>query len=74
MTNPPFDIDRLSAAERIELAEKLWDSLRNAPEDLPLTTAQAEELDRRLAAYREDGDPGEPWRAALAKIGRGTTG
>jgi putative addiction module component (TIGR02574 family) len=60
----------LSPDERIRLAVELWDSLLPTPEEVPLTRAQAEELDRRVAAYEEDGDPGEPWRPALDRIGK----
>jgi len=71
MALPQLDIDRLSAEERIQLAEELWESLLDRPEQIPLTPAQEAELDRRLEAYRRDREPGEPWREALAKIGKG---
>lgn len=71
MALPQLDIDRLSAEERIQLAEELWDSLRDRPEEIPLTAVQEAELDRQLEAFRQDRDPGEPWRTALAKIGKG---
>jgi putative addiction module component (TIGR02574 family) len=71
MALPQLDIERLSAEERIQLAEELWDSLLDQPEQIPLTPAQEAELDRRLQAYRQDREPGEPWREALAKIGKG---
>jgi putative addiction module component (TIGR02574 family) len=45
-----IDINRLTPAERIMLAEDLWESLASDHEPLPLTPAQSEELDRRLAA------------------------
>ncbi len=42
-------IDRLSVAERITLAQEIWDSIA-AEQALPdLTAAQKEELDRRIA-------------------------
>lgn len=67
MAPPLLDIDCLSPTE---LAEKLWDSLRTVPEEVRLTAAQEEELDRRHEAYREDRDPGQPWREALSEIGK----
>jgi putative addiction module component (TIGR02574 family) len=70
MALPQLDIERLSPDERIRLAEELWESLRQRPEDVPLTPAQAEELDRRVEIYRRDSEPGEPWRQALAEIGK----
>jgi len=68
MAKPLLDIDRLTPDERIDLAEALWDSLAATPEAVPLTEAQAQELDRRLEAYRKDCNPGTPWREALRRI------
>ena len=68
MALPEIDMDRLSADEKLDLAERLWETLREEPEKIPLTKAQEEELDRRWEAYRKDGDPGVPWREALAEI------
>jgi putative addiction module component (TIGR02574 family) len=45
-----FDISHLSPAERILLAEELWDSLAPDWQTVPLTPAQQEELERRLNA------------------------
>jgi len=70
MALPQLDIQRLSPEERIRLAAELWDSLLETPEEVPLTQAQTEALDRLLAAYREDRDPGEPWRGALGRMGK----
>jgi putative addiction module component (TIGR02574 family) len=68
MSSPLFDFSHLTADERVELAEELWDSLSEIRDALPLTDLQAEELDRRVAEYREDRNPGEPWRAVLKEI------
>jgi putative addiction module component (TIGR02574 family) len=68
MARPLFDYSHLSTDERIELAEELWDSLAEAPDAVPLTAKQAEELDRRLEAYRKDQNPGLPWVEVLRKI------
>ena len=68
MGNPKFDFSDLTPEERIQLAEDLWDSLPDVP-DLPvLTPAQAAELDRRVAAYRADGDPGRPYEEVLDQL------
>ena len=56
----PFDIDHLTPQERIELAERLWDSLAEA--DIHLTPAQAGELKRRRARLAREGPQGRPWR------------
>lgn len=47
-TSRPFDFTHLSSAERILLAEDLWDSLTE--QDVPpLSAEQQAELERRLA-------------------------
>ena len=66
MAHPLFDFSHLSPAERIELAERLWDSLE--PAAAPLSAAQAAELRQRRAALEVDTDPGEPWQQALDEI------
>jgi putative addiction module component (TIGR02574 family) len=43
----PEEIVRPSPSERIALIAQLWDSLND--QDLPVTTAQESELERRLA-------------------------
>jgi putative addiction module component (TIGR02574 family) len=45
-----LDITRLTPAERILLVQELWDSLAPAQESQPLTPAQQQEIERRLAA------------------------
>ena len=66
MAHPLFDFSHLSPAERIELAEQLWDSLD--PAATALTDEQAAQLRRRRAELDADGDPGEPWEQALDEI------
>lgn len=46
---------KLTPAERIQLAEDLWDSIAANPESLPpLTDEQRTEIERRLAEHRHD--------------------
>jgi len=63
-----FDYSHLTPDERVRLADELWESLADKPEVLPLTVAQAKELDRRLEVYRKDPSAGIPWREALDEI------
>ena len=58
MPHSIFDFSNLTPEERIQLAEDLWDSLAEIPESVPLTEAQAEELDRRVEDYERDRKPG----------------
>jgi putative addiction module component (TIGR02574 family) len=59
MSKSAVNIDKLSAAERLDLLEQLWDSLSD--EDVPITNAQRQELDRRLDALEQEGPVGVPW-------------
>jgi len=60
-------IDRLSVAERLQLVQEIWDSIVPSVEQLPLTQAQRDELDRRLAAL--EANPGNvvPWEEVEAR-------
>jgi len=64
------DITQLSIAERIQLVEDLWDSLVVNPNDLPITQAQRDELDRRLQAHRDNPSQGASWQQVKADIKR----
>lgn len=66
-------IDRMSIADRLELIEAIWDSVADHPDEIPLTEAQKQELDRRLDAHRADPGKAIPWEVikeeALARMG-----
>src|ERR1017187_5435328 len=64
MATPIFDFSHLSPAERIELAEQLWDSLE--PDAVPVSAEQAAELRRRRMLLAES--PGRPWQEALDEL------
>mgnify|MGYP001358271367 CR=1 FL=1 len=65
-----ISIEGLSSEERLELLERLWDSL--TPADVPVTEAQRHELDRRLDALDADvreGQPlGIPWDQVIREL------
>lgn len=58
-------IERLSIAERLLLVEELWDSIAA---DTPLTDAQRDELDRRLADHEANPDDVVPWEEVQSSI------
>ena len=62
------NLRKLSLDERIRLVEDLWDSIASDQNALPLTPEQQRELDRRLDAYKADGDPGRPAEDVIAEI------
>lgn len=61
-----IDIAKLSAEERLDLLEQLWDSL--SPDAIPMTEAQKAELDRRLDELDREGPIGIPWNEVLDRI------
>ena len=68
MRTTDLDISGLSLAERIQLAEDLWDSVAAETGELPLSAAQKAELERRLADLERDPGAGEPWEVVRARI------
>jgi putative addiction module component (TIGR02574 family) len=68
MAKLEIDISKLSPEERLDLIEELWDSLSTDPARIPLTEAQADELDRRSAEMEQDDSLGIPWETVLARI------
>lgn len=63
------EISQLSIAERIQLAEDLWDSILERQNELPLTDAQKQELDRRLDQYQQDPTAGSTWEVVKQRLG-----
>ena len=67
-------IDRMSVPERVSLVQAIWDSIAAEAEVAPLTDAQKQEIDRRLAAHRASPQAAIPWEeieaAALARMVR----
>jgi putative addiction module component (TIGR02574 family) len=61
------EIAKLSTAERLALIADLWDSV--ADEDVPLTQAQRDELDRRLSTFESDAAQAVSWETVKAELG-----
>lgn len=66
MVAPIFDFSHLSSAERIELAEQLWDSLE--PEAVAPSEEELDLVRRRRAELATDSDRGEPWEQVIDEI------
>ena len=64
------EILELPVAERMRLVEAIWDSISAAPEVLPLTQWQREELDRRLSEFEADPASGSTLEDVVARIRR----
>ncbi|HEV7472567.1 MAG TPA: addiction module protein [Pyrinomonadaceae bacterium] len=63
-----IDIKQLSREERLNLIEELWDSLAATQDQLSLSDAQRDELDRRLDEMDRDNTLGIPWDQVLKQI------
>ena len=72
MDKPSVRIEALSTDERLELLERLWESLSHTPSDVPVTPAQLVELDRRSEAMDRDiarGNAlGVPWDEVVRQL------
>lgn len=72
MGEPSVRIESLSKDERLDLLERLWDSLSETPADVPVTQAQQAELDRRSDALDRDvakgGALGVPWDEVVRQL------
>lgn len=58
---PDFDVEQLTVPQRLELIARLWDSIPEAPETLPLPEWHRQELERRLAAADAAPAAAIPW-------------
>jgi putative addiction module component (TIGR02574 family) len=63
-----IDIRSLSREEKLQLLEQLWDSVAVTPEVVALTSAQRDELDRRLDELEQEGPSGIPWDEVYRRI------
>jgi len=61
-------IKQLSVADRVRLAQDIWDTLQPTAEELPLTEEQRRLIDRRLEEHRRDPDSAIPWEQVKARI------
>jgi putative addiction module component (TIGR02574 family) len=60
-------IDRLDLDDRIALAQEIWESVTREVEGTPLTEAQRQELERRLADSVARPDAVTPWEEVKAR-------
>jgi putative addiction module component (TIGR02574 family) len=61
-------IDQLSVAQRILLVEEIWDSIAAEEAEIPLTEAQRQDLQRRIAAYEANPKAGSSWEEVKARL------
>jgi putative addiction module component (TIGR02574 family) len=61
-------IDQLSIAQRILLVEDIRDSIAPEAEQIPLTEAQKQDLQRRIEAYEANPKAGSTWEEVKARL------
>ena len=66
LTLEQFGLDKLSADDRLALAEQLWDSVVSENEPA-LSDAQRTELERRVADADANPDEGVEWETIRAE-------
>jgi putative addiction module component (TIGR02574 family) len=62
------ELRTLSASEKLTLVTELWEDLASQPEDIPITSDQIAEVDRRLEEYRRNPSLGSSWEEVKARI------
>jgi putative addiction module component (TIGR02574 family) len=72
MGESPVRIESLSRDERLDLLERLWDSLSATASEVPVTKAHQTELDRRSEALDRDLAKGRalgvPWDEVVRQL------
>jgi putative addiction module component (TIGR02574 family) len=68
MSNLRNEIGNLSATEKFELLDELWESLE--ADELALTEAQRDELDHRIGQYERNPDEVVSWEQVRAGLFR----
>ena len=69
MANLFADLFKLSPAERIQLAEDLWDSVASEPQNLPpLSDKERAEIDRRLSEHARDPASSAMWEDVRTRL------
>ena len=62
------ELRRLSPSQKLALVSELWDDLAAHPDEVPVTSEQIAELDRRMEAYRKNPTQVTTWEAIKARI------
>ena len=62
------EILKLSVAERIQLAQDIWDSIADDLETTPVSDERRQELDRRLDELHANPDAGTAWSEVRGRL------
>jgi putative addiction module component (TIGR02574 family) len=70
MSSVRKEVRSLSVVDRLQLLEKIWDSLTETPEAIPVTDAQRKEAARRRRAHARNPSAARSWAEVRAKLAR----
>ena len=59
---------QMSPAERVRIAQLIWESVDEVPDSALMSDDQRLELARRVADFEENGSKGRPWAEVLRDI------
>jgi putative addiction module component (TIGR02574 family) len=62
------EIKAMSITERLDLIERIWDTLVETPDQLPVPGWHVEELERRLSEVETDARAGSSWADVKRRI------
>jgi putative addiction module component (TIGR02574 family) len=65
---PELDIDELTVPQRLELIARLWDSIPDSLESLPVPEWHRHELERRLRNADAAPESGIPWEQVRGRL------
>lgn len=65
-----MNLQKLTTAERILLAEELWDSVISDEKSVPITDDQKALIEKRLALYSIDKNAGDFWETVRKRISK----
>jgi putative addiction module component (TIGR02574 family) len=65
---PDFDVEQLTVPQRLELIARLWDSIPDTPEALPVPDWHRRELEQRLAAADAAPEAAVPWEQVRDRL------
>jgi len=68
MPIPPPGFDELSAEEKLDYVQSLWDRLSASPEEVPVPEWHKQIVNERFAAYRANPDAGKTWEQVQVSI------
>ena len=65
---PEIDVEGLSVPQKLELIGRLWDSIPDSVEALPVLEWHREEVERRLESADASPELGIPWEQVRTRL------